>query len=667
MKVQKKILYICFWLTAHCSLYSTDLGPLSSIYGGIKSIVGTVGSKSFWDGVGRSFGASPSGYIVNFEVCNDSHQTVNVGLKGIASFMGAYFPSAKGVYNKQTLHSLMQNTGTTASKASYNDEEFYFDLYMSTKSNPDDSPIYKQTFTQLGIKNDPKIYYYHAYTNRTLSKGEWKHGVGVEMLGYKNPGGQGEEAGNVNVTSQLSNLVLYNTSQNDFNVTLTYNGKNYAVTVEKDSYNTLTVPTEKSSDGTATPKFSLRPNTITYNYTTSSSSSSSSGSKVVRLASEGFEGYTYIVESFQDSGENVNIGIQGLTPGHYDQAVTSRVRDITPCSASFWYESVAQAGKDASSASVDLPGQVWVVYQGQDSSVKSKVEAGKAVSWDLVRPLIRQGDQKVMFLYVATSSDKDAEAFVDGFIGGTVGASVLKNYNDQLAKQFAQSTSSVSGSNLSLDDSNSDKGSDKETAAEMQQNIKALIGDLDVDAGRMVDTTTNVSGYLLGADVFSPKGVGAGNYYYTLSPSIIDLNSLTQLVLSYVDTSKLPGATATGSPSSAADKDASTSEKTTTSSTTSAEATVEAEVKTWLKDYVANPSTVKALVTAYLQKYGKSSIVDASGKLNQFGQYRVDAIVSGKVSLEFPPMKLSTVTNHYVFDFGKNKPTGMPTAIAISS
>lgn len=650
MKVLKKIWCVCALLSLSCSLYPTDLGPLSSIYGGIKSIVSTVGSKSFWDGVGRSFGASPSGYIVNFEVYNDSHQSVNVGLKGIASFMGAYFPSAKGIYNKKTLMGLLQNTSTSAVKASYNNEEFYFDLYMSTKSNPDDSPIYKQTFTQLGVKDDPKIYYYHTFTKRFLSEGQWSHGVGAEMLGYKDPSAKGEEAGNITISSQLSNMVFYNSTELDMQVSFKYGDLNLAITLEKDSYNMINVPTEKNSDGTSTPKFSLRPNVVTFTEKAASSSSSSSTvTKTLHLPSEGFEGYTYIVEVFQDSGQNVNVGIQGLTPGHYDQAVTPRIRDITPCPSTFWYQSVAQAGKDASSASVDLPGQVWVVYQGADSPVKSKVEVGKAISWNLIRPQVDQQDQKVLFLYVETTDDKTAEEFVDKFIGGSIGTSVMQGYEQKLSQQFSSGSSSVSNSTLSLssEKSGAQSGS-KVSSAQMVKNIDALVGSLSVDTGRIVDSTSKVVGYLLGADVFTPKGLGSGTYYYTLSPSILDVNSLVQLVASYVDSSKLSG----GSDSS-------------TEKTADVDSAIKTEVQGWLTDYVADPTTVEAKVTAYLEKYGKSSILGSGGKLNQFGQYRVQAIVSGNVSLQFPPMKLSTVTNHYVFDFGKNKPQGMPAATAV--
>ena len=50
--------------------------------------------------------------------------------------------------------------------------------------------------------------------------------------------------------------------------------------------------------------------------------------------------------------------------------------------------------------------------------------------------------------------------------------------------------------------------------------IAAIEGALKVDRGEIKDSSLNLTGYLLGADVFTPQGVGASDtFYYQLAPS----------------------------------------------------------------------------------------------------------------------------------------------------
>lgn len=635
----RSILYLIFSSSIFYVQADDSLSSLGkSIYGSVKSIVHTVGSGKFWKGVGRSFGASPSGYTMSFDVYNSSHLPVYVGLKGIASFMGAYFPSAKGMYDVKKIDSILSYSGSDAPKVSYSNEEFYFDLYVSSESDPSKDPAYYKNCTQLSVKHDPKTYYYHAYTKRYISEGSYVHGLGCELLGFSNPSAKGDAKGNITISSQLSSLTLYNSLGVDVSVSLQYGSKNMTITLEKYSYNTMTVPMDTSSS-TPTPKFSLRPNTLTF-----TTLDAAKTVKTLKLPSQGFDGYTYVVEVFQDPGQNINVGIQGLNPGHYDQGVTSRLRDITPCPVVFWYQSVKQMQDNQSQGLVDLPGQVWMVYQGADSPMKTKVEPGQAVGWNLFRPLAAQGDQQLVFLYIETSEDKVAEAFVDDFIAGHVGSDVMHHYQTKLM-QFAKDDSSqqLSGS-LSLQASEKQKNSLQQESV-LKENIATLLGQLNVAQGRMLDKKINVVGYLLGVDIFTPKGLGLGNYYYVLSPSISNIQTLAEIVSSSVDQSKLP--------------DASNAKK-------SASNAITLQVEQWLKDYIDKPHEVAKEVMAYLEKYGKSKILNSDNALNALGKARLKSIVFGNVSLEYPPMKLSTVSNQYVFDFGKNKPKNLPEVTQIS-
>ena len=634
----------------------------TGIYGGFKTAYNFITDGSFWQSMGRSFGASPEGYVYSFEVWNDSNEEIHVGLEGVASFMGSYFPNDKGIYDKKILPPLIDSAGSQPI-AKYNQERYYFNLYISTYIDPRNNSLYYQTLTNLPVeKNDTKNFYYHAYTQRGISKGQYVHKPKVEMLGYGNSNqhAKAKNKGNVTISDQLSTLNFYNSSASDAKVSLTIDKKTYDITLEKYSFNTLKVPTSPGSakdDGTPgdpVPDYSLRPNTLTFSRY-SSSSNDYVPLKTLKIPDEGFDGYPYTIEVFQDQGKNMDIGVQGLAPGHCDQAVFSKIRDISPCPCSFWYQSVDQLTTDKAGF-IDLPGQVWVVYQGIDSAIKSKVVAGEVASWDLLRPLSSSGDIFLYFIYAATKDDSKAEAFVDKVVNGTLGADLIGLFTAAINQpvQGDFSPQNITGAVTSTgkvvaDDSTTKTGDDTaQSKITVDQEIQGLIGAFETVSGQIVDADTGVGGYLLGIDVFTSKGLGSGNYYYTLAPSLSSTSSLVQLVSSCLDSSKFPA-------SSDASKNSSKAP-----SSTSMDTTVTTEVEGWVSDYLDDPQGVEGKVSSYLKQYGKSTVVDSTGAMTLFGIAMQKAIMTGKVSIKFPPIKLSTVANKFVFDFGKAAPDGMP-------
>ncbi len=322
---------------------------------------------SMIDGMGTSFGAPPTGYIYSWEVWNDASVPIHVEQEGIASFMGAYFPSAKGFYNKKTLPSIF-DAGGAVSKGEYHNQDYYFKFYIGPNSDVHTDYAYKESLTQLPLKkNDTKIYYYHVYTSpSSFDKGNAVHKPAVECMGWNDPTTTNfpdpKIQPSVKLSNQVSSIAFYNSSGTDVQVSLSYGPNPYKFTVEKYSYNSLAVPTpqeKKSSDSSSgttptpaaksnvsiqgigdsttqaaaeivatttdsldslsaltevalPPLFSLRPNTITFSAYDAASGTYKAPFRTVQLPSQGFDGCAYTFEIFQDPGQTLEVGVQGL-------------------------------------------------------------------------------------------------------------------------------------------------------------------------------------------------------------------------------------------------------------------------------------------------------------------------------------------------------------------
>lgn len=660
---------------------------------GLVSLAKSIGSPSFWNNMARSFGAAADGFIYSFEVISDASVDIYVAQKGMATFMGASFASDRGMYGKNTLPSILNIAAGPYTRASYIGANYYYNMYISDSSPAEKSPIYSQSLTQLPFKQkDPNTYYYHVYTAKKYSKGKIVHIPQVEVMGYANPSAQGADKGSIEVGSVLSSITLCNTTNNNAQVSLNYGTTPYTFTLEANSYNTLNVPMQTDSSGASSPMFSLRPNKLSYAlYNTAAKKYVPF--KDLLLPSDGFNGCNYTIELYDD-GQGPNLCIQGLTPGTYDQLVSEKVRDLTPCPSTFWYKSVAQS--PVGDGFVDLPGQVWVAYQGADSLIISKVEIGKAVSWNLIRPCLSQADQYVYFIYVATADDVKAKQFVRQVVKKQIWAASLSTVpvviskvdlskfisqgiiapniskqdpnvyfigvattDDAAAKKIVQDgigktvskdqivTYQAQVKNLA---SSSQSSSAKSTTTPAttgittNQQAAVLAGKLSSATGVIQDPVLDVYGYILGLDAFTAKGVGVGNFYYVLPSLVVNASNLAQLLSGSVDTSKLPGS----------------------KSSEDIQKILSAAVVDWLQNYLGNVKDVSKQVQDYLLKYGNANVVDAKGSLTDYGKNQLNLLLQGPMSLKYPPMKLSTVTNQYVYDFGKNQPDKMPTPIALT-
>lgn len=644
------------------------------------SLVHAFDIGSMLSGLGTSFGFPPPGYTYSYEVWNDASVPIYTEQQDIVSFMGALFPGPKSYYGRQTLPSIF-DAGGSVSQAVCHDQGYYFKLYIGTIPNAHNNSIYQQSLTQLPlIKRDPDVYYYHVFTQETFSQGNSVHGPAVETMGFQDPtqlsDPNSKTKGSVVLSSQLSSLSFYNSSGTDTQVSLTYGPDSYIFTLEKYSFNTLGLPTPippassttavsvtastspaaasgpsvtiQAVSSTTTPAapasaptppalpplFSLRPNTLSF----TNAATKSAPFKSFQLPSQGFDGFTYTIEVFQDPGQPLNVGIQGLTPGNYNVGVAPRIRDLTPCPCTLWYQSFTQAGSVAGYS--DLPGQVWIAYAGVDSPVQMKITPGQSISWNLVRPLLSQGDQLVYFIYVATTDDAVAQKFVAKVLAQTLGQNIINQYNQTINSPVVFAPVNQS---LDVTDTSAVAAAPPLTA---DQEVATLMGSLKIANGVIEDTAQGVIGYLVGADVFTSYGLGFGRFYYVLAPSVVSATNIVSLVTGYLDSTKTASLGA---------------------ASTDIQTSITKTVTNWMTAYISKPADVQQQVQQYLITYGNTKIVTADGKsLTKFGQACLQSILTGTVSLKYPSMKLSTVTNQYVYDFGKAAPDKMPAPTTIN-
>ncbi len=598
--------------------------------------------KPMFEGMGQVITAP--GYVYNYKVFSDASVPIYIEHEGMASFMGAIFPSSRGMFGARTLPSIF-DTPDGNSQTTYLGQVYYFNMYISDDKDVVKNHIYKEAFTHLPLeKNDKKIYYYHVYTQGGFKKGSSMHKPAVEMMGYQDPTQLNDpdatKHGNVKFSEQLSQINFYNSSDTDVQISLTYGTSPYSFTVEKYSYSYLGLPTkqDKKDDKSGQvqadlPAFSLRPNKITFS-AYNQQSQKYDQFRSLSLPATGFDGVNYTIEIFKDPGKSLEVGIQGFNPGNYDLAVTDRVRDVTPCPCTFWYQSNLQAGSVP--GYTDLPGQIWVIYQGKDSPIISQVTPGQVVTWNLTRPWLSQGDQFVYFVYVVTTDDAVAQKFVEKF-----GQQILgKNIYDEYVNAAHRSMDFTKGTQTALDISGKVKAVEQTLTSD--QEIKALMGSLNIANGVIEDTDQGVIGYLVGADIFTPKGLGFGRFYYTLAPSILNFNGIASLIFSCLDSKKT---------------------NTLGGSDTDVQKSIAQTINSWFGMLLKKPQDLQPLIEKYLIQFGDTQVVDVkSGQLTQYGKSRLQAIISGNMSLKYPSMKLSTVTNQYVYDFGKSAPDKMPNA-----
>jgi hypothetical protein len=588
--------------------------------------------------VGEMFGIVPTDYVYSYVIWNDSNVPIYSSQQNMTAFLGGTFANALGMTNVQTINpasSAASGVTLTKTLADYStipaistwkdtagtltvtNEQMLFNLYISDK-NPSSNditsnPLYLDSIQTLSEKASTKVYHYRAYNARAWSDGVEIHTPRVELLGYSQEIASDDTTSatpSVTVSEILNSMIFLNNTADDVNVDFTYNSSSLTIRLEAYSFNCITLIDETMS---------LRPNTF---YFYDSNASRSLAFKTLPFAEVGIANTSYTVEIYQNPGDlKKSVGLQGLSMGNYDTALSGRVRDVTPISCTFWWQSVAQYAESAGLSSddtanlLDLPGQIWMVYNSVDSPIMAKVTAGNSISCNLLRPTLAKGKDYLYFVYVQTSDDAIAQKFISEFVYGSIGDDVISAY-----KNAATGTSSIVipqlVTNLSETSSTSTLNIDQELAV--------IAGTLDYTLGSMKDSSGTV-GYLLGGDYFASFGIGSGAQYYVLSPSIYDIDSLVNNFSMYM----------------------------------TAPSDLKSTLHSWVTNYVQSPEATATLIKNLLIENGSSRYV-SNGALTNAGIDVVETLLTGPTSIENPSIYMTAVQNQYIYSLTSSAPTGMP-------
>ena len=490
---------------------------VSTAFDAVGKIGKELGSKSFWEGMGRAFGAPPSGYVYSFSIFNDTAEEVYIGKQQMASFMGGTFP--------------IGHRDTTVVKPfnqsySQKNQKYYFELTINDGPNaPANSmpynasgALYVQDCIKLLEKNSTKNNYFRTYIGKSLDNGNYVHGLRAEYVGYTDHMNPKDSGASVVITDSMSSLVIYNNTEQDYEVgycssrnpQMTKQDCIVVTTIEANSFALLNATQSAPLNSGILGIFegAVDKPTETFLFP-------------AKILGDKNGPKKYTLELYQDAGQNeLKMGLQGVMAGHYDMP-SGRIRDITPVNMVFWYKSVAELSSQklkqeglSKSNFTDLPGQLWMVSKGEQGPIMSKIDLGTATQFTLVRPLLREQEKWIYFLYIDTTDTQTAQQFINNFISGFIGQDVIQTYHQQAAHQIqlAENQKAITfGKGTKLQDS---------SQAPQSLLIEAIQGALKLHQGQITDPRLKTSGYLLGSDVFLPLGTGASStYYYQLSPS----------------------------------------------------------------------------------------------------------------------------------------------------
>lgn len=507
------------------SFFVTDCfsGSFINTMKGIGSSFESFGKsiESMGEGLGAGFGAPPTGYVYSYTIVNDTALPIYVNVQEIASFMGAYFPKANG-WSQATVLPFTQNYNIS-------NKEYYFEMSIHADNHQPSNhlpyvntdALYIQDCIQLPAdKNSTQVNYFHVYMGKDIQQGKYIHAPKAEFMGYADPSNPKDKSATVSMSNLLTGspaLTLYNSTSRK--LILGYSSKAGQTSLQKSDCDLFLATAEKKSFvfhggllDVTTNKKSLPLGTVGI-----FEKNSDKASDVFVMPASVFSGQGYTLEIYQDDQGPLAMGLQALMSAH--DVPSSRTRDLTPVPCVYWYQSVAQLSKSNAKGMTDLPGQVWIVSQGENDLISFQIPLGAAMKFDIVRPLL---DEKrwIYCIYVDSTDSLKAKQFVQKFTAGTIGASVVEKYKQQSVNQFNEIQKELS-SVLTFAPGSQKSGTNSKKTVVPQSLLQAAIeGALKVNRGQIQDAALGINGYLLGADVFLPQGVGASStFYYQLSPS----------------------------------------------------------------------------------------------------------------------------------------------------
>jgi hypothetical protein len=634
---------------------------LDSAIGALKKVYH--GGADMLKGFGQGFGLVTKDYHYSFRVFNDAPAPIFVAEERLTGFMGATF---QGEIKKGLVIGPNGNSGDE-----FLNRQLYVSVWICADTNQKELQKYGKSSKEwakwgavagavsgMGIAspltaalgaafgalagsiatvvklekyklyeknmypwspNDDNVYYYRVYTHKNTLKAEYLDLVGT--------------------TSAFSGQFINNTKK-DILLTFSKDTKEYAITLEPGSFSLL-----ESSEidysirppqgdhgrgfqfyaGSATPEnavafIPISPDGI-------GDVVNAGTEEKPKLVVAGPKLYSY--EVFEGT-DGIDVSVQGLSIGNYDQPVSGKIRDINPVECHLWYKSAQQAKakqdaekkKEASEQDqwnaifFDLPETVWIMYKTKDFVLQEKIMTGSVIDFNLIRPQLREGGSWLYIVSVQTTDEAKAKKFLDRLNNGDIGQKALYTaINKPIDKDHVLST--------------------------IQKNTYGFIEDTE---GM---NASGITGVLLLADWFSPQGLGVGPFYYELDPGLLRIDQFANCI--WFDKEFYSIDPKTGSPALKKTVMQELSEK----------------LPQWITQYRTNQSAAQAgLRTFLLEKGNKGLFVDAqkapaNRQLTDQGTAMYQTLLAGPISIvQYPIMRKSGI-NHYVYTLG-DKPEGWP-------
>lgn len=569
-------------------------------------------------GLAGSIGYVSSDYVYNYQVWNDASVPVFAASQGRTKIFGANFDTDIEAY---TTILPFNNSGDT-----FLNQKLYIDVWILPGDDPAITKVteYWKSFQEiqdvqkyngigwllvglgggvgggwdtdakfgpisvlhkkidLGIKNDPNLYYYRAYTG--FDKEQQKESLLAEYLGL------------CSTTTDFVGTFYNNTTAEDIILKFKKDGQEYSVTLDSDSFNLLDSKNSEFPNSIRPPEGETR----VFSFYKGKDVLALIPIKTVGLGGMVYDQqtktfspgdpmpYTYEIYSV---GGKIKVGLQGMSIGKHTQPVNGRMRDINPVTCHVWNKSAAQSKSASGGIPYDLDEQKWVTYKTQDSVITKKLAPGEVFDFKLLRPRI---SEKKAWLYVVslqTNDDTKAKKFLDrlnaGLIGQDVGNTAVK--------------------------------------VDLNKMTTVLTDVIPNTSGIITDTTdkdsSGIAGTVMIADGFLPRAL-VGPFYYSVEPAELMINDLIDVISSNL--------------SDSLKKDKVLTDKAFTD--------LSQKMQDWIALYKTDKNATKQQIISYLQTNGVDSLftnptASAGNKIfNAVGSIILNNVYEGSVSVAKPPI-----------------------------
>ena len=519
-------------------------------------------------------------------------------------------------------------------QAQYKNDQFAQQLFNATNQTTfEKNQLYERDLSEAQIEKDTALYFYRAYRDTKSVKAEYIQGGGS----IDTPAQTVEFAGTFYVSSQQKDLFL----------TFNKDDKTYTVALESGSFNTLQStpqpPVKENAESSGSSPISrmrtdnnqektefesIRPSfehqfTQKFGFQFYQGDPAKTARKIayvpitsigpayaydartadevkkndpIKYAVGPARPYTY---ELYDTNGTIGLACHSLRIGQAPLPSTPdkrEIRDINPIACKVWVQSadfVMQSIEKARAAFVgplkpidyseipyDAGRQLWVGYYTKDSVVIQKLVDG-VNSFIVLRPRISEKFARLYICSLDTSDEKKAQQFMQRVASGAIGLPATH-----------QEVSDIKKIDI------------PQTVAQMQPNTFGIIVDTKGDGA------TGISGALLVTDAFTPSGLGNGDRYYYVYPPQLNISILAGMLPLEKD------------PDLAA---------------------FSQQVVAWIAAYKKQgKQAVADQLTTYIRQFGiKELFVDGkkdAGKLTEQAQKIIENYLTGKVSLQYPPI-----------------------------